>query len=163
MCGTDVAASAAHRHGGHVGRSSSPSCSRYRLRRGAPGYEPRGRTSPNVLVLPSAGPLLRDWGTGTCRANYKLVHESEPYLSLPSIGLSTSGVGASVCRLVPACDASVSPLLRACFLFPLEVRELTHTLSLSSLEHGHELHSELCPHIMVCMDVRSKLPNHWVS
>ena len=58
----------AHRHGGHVGRSPSPSCSRYLLRRGAPGYEPRGRTPPNVLVLPSAGPLLRDRGAGTCRA-----------------------------------------------------------------------------------------------
>ena len=59
------------------------------------------------------------------------------------------------------CASQHAPLC-ACSLFLLELRDLT-LLSLSPKSCGRELHSQLCPHIMVCMDVRSKLPNHWIA
>ena len=55
------------------------------------------------------------------------------------------------------CASQHAPLC-ACSLFLLELRDLT-LLSLSPKSCGRELHSQLCPHIMVCMDVRSMLPN----
>ena len=51
----------------------------------------------------------------------------------------------------------ITPSLLALSSF-FELRDLT-LLSLSPKSCGRELHSQLCPHIMVCMDVRSKLPN----
>ena len=55
------------------------------------------------------------------------------------------------------CASQHAPLC-ACSLFLLELRDLT-LLSLSPKSCGRELHSQLCPHIMVCMDARSMLPN----
>ena len=59
---------------------------------------------------------------------------------------------------VRAVCASQHVPLCACSLFLLELRDLT-LLSLSPKSCGRELHSQLCPHIMVCMDARSMLPN----
>ena len=72
---------------------------------------------------------------------------------------SSSRVGGKRKRLsVRAVCASQHAPLCACSLFLLELRDLT-LLSLSPKSCGRDLHSQLCPHIMVCMDVRSMLPN----